>query len=262
MSTQRHQAKALKQGRPSRMTPEHIKALSDIGFAWVAPKGASRSVKKRLADEFRRRHDEEEEDDEYSTDHNDGNTSMTTKPPPSGHVSSASAKTGSCLVSEGNGAPESSMVRNKVLPAVNGSLAPAAVVTGNRSLLTYNDMQHPSTMILPSSLLASSHMRLGAFGSSFPGFGLFNRESHGQLAFGGTEPLLAAHQMLMANSIDRALLSGAYGNLFGSNSLVLDTRLSLLRETQLLEQAELALARASNHPLAPHFAKHMAGTKK
>ena len=239
------------------MTPEHIEALNAIGFAWAAPKGAraSMNVNKRL-------NDEEEDDDDNSTDddNTDGNTltltnTTTTKPPSLGQVH----------------------------PGVDhrGGLAPAPpaaaveVTGGSRSLLgTYhNNMQHDdlSTMILPSSLLASSRMRWGApvvgpFGGLYPGLGLLNRESHGGHlgVFGGIDPLLAARQLLVANSHinHQALLTSAYyhgNNLFSTNPPFMDTstRLSFLRE-----QAErLAQARASKHAVASHYANHRAGNK-
>ncbi len=66
VSTQRHHAKAMKQGkgcRSARLTSKRVKALKSVGFAWEAPKRselkiASETIRDDLKDEEIVRHEE------------------------------------------------------------------------------------------------------------------------------------------------------------------------------------------------------------
>ena len=233
VSTQRHQAKALKQGRPSRMTDEHIKALDAIEFAWIPPKGASRI---HLKDNIQ---DHDNKDDLTDNGGNDGKKLSRLHAPITGtklkDLTSASPVT--TLSSSANAAGvtgAAAKFRTEILPVDQEMIAPIAALIGTRSL--YNDT-HNLSMDLQSSLLALSlRMRLEnpqSMGLLDPlsGLGLF-RDSH-PLFPGGLEPWYLSHRFLL----DQALVSGAYNDLCGTFPRV-DVSLAQIRMSQLLEPAD------------------------
>ena len=249
VSTQRHQAKALKQGRPSRMTEEHIKALDAIEFAWIPPKGVNRIHRQDVIRDHDNKNDLTDNGDYDSIRHSLSHTPITATA--TKDLTSASPATISSSSAYASGA--ASKFRTEILPVDQEMIAPIAALIGTRSL--YNDT-HNLPMDLQSSLLALSlRMRLEnphsmGFLDPLSGMGLF-RDSHSLVA-GGLEPWYSSHRFFL----DQALVSGAYNDLFGTYPLV-NARLDQIRLSRLLEPADRTFhAQASNSNGLEFIADH------
>lgn len=245
----------MKQGRPSRMTKERLEALEKIGFVWVAPKGGDvRGAKKRSRDQF-----EEEESDEDKDS-----------------PSSARVPTARQLSCDTTSSTAGKSAQSDLQLGTNNEVValrpPDAEISDTRGFQSQDD----NPFLLPSSLsVASSRLRLAAAaGGNFAypgGLGLFDASMQPHIA--------VAHQMMFSNSFNQALSGASFGGagaLFGGSFLgggggifgggllsgdpLLNARLALLHESQLLGSAELALLAARSG--RPNSSRHGPGDPK
>ncbi len=209
MSTQRHDAKVMKRGRPSRMTTERYQALNEIGFIWTAPKGGNIRHTKKSSSEDR--------SDSDSLDDCIDRRGSGTVPPPRQNVTARIQS------------------NNRIGGAANGNAELSAPMVRETSEFPW---QAERRLLFPTSESVAAAISLGLAG---PTGGNFTYPSDNY--FGVIHPtILAARQMMMGNSFTQALAAGSFGHaaeIFGSlycegDRALLNARLALVRESQVL----------------------------
>ena len=221
VSTQRHHAKAMKQGkrcRGARLTSERVKALESIGFAWEAPKGSEL----KIASETIR----DDSKDEGIVRREDIAAKPSASPP-------ASAQ-------EQRQADGIAVSASNQLNRSQTEISRAALMSPASGHLTLgNPFIYPSTLADVSSTFGLP-LTCGA-----------NASYHNRVFLDAAQPsIAAARDMLRANALHQDLvtlagLSGGASSAYPRSLLFPDidnARLAFIRECRLLQATESLLS--------------------